>query len=333
MRRQTLSSVDGNRANSRASLGPARMSMAGPGGGAAAKRGPAGGRRKSSAGRQSLSRRSSAYGGGGGTARKQDPRPIKDKAFMNSTIKQVIVYLSQSGYDCPISPKVPDSRPAPPPRAAARLLPRRRRVLQQLGGGRGPRPQPCHPLSVAAWPDSACADLQGLRQHVRLPLRSAGPEPQAQPDAGRRSAGHDGAPPPNRRPARREGGGSLEVLPPLESGLADSPLAAARPRHSGPTDTRSPYRSRRCSRSAARTRGHTCWLCSAGWWSCLSTTTRRTARSMSSPRRTRRSSSSATLAGATRASWPGRTTRRRRTPSFRSGSTCGTPRSRMMSSG
>eukprot|EP01052_Picozoa_sp_SAG31_P028938 SAG31_NODE_2836_length_5019_cov_2.059350_2_plen_204_part_00 len=101
MRRQTLSGVDGNRANSRASLGPARMSMAGPGGGAAGKRG-----RKSSATRQSLSRRSSAYGGGPSVARKTDPRPIKDKAWMNGTIKSVIMHLSESGYDANISPKI-----------------------------------------------------------------------------------------------------------------------------------------------------------------------------------------------------------------------------------
>eukprot|EP01051_Picozoa_sp_SAG22_P013564 SAG22_NODE_1534_length_4202_cov_4.250407_2_plen_151_part_01 len=104
--------MDGGKANSRASLGPARaslgpgrMSMAGPGtkrGGAADKR-----RKTGSAGRQSLSRRSSAYGGGGAAAaRKVDPRPIKEKSFMSSTIKQVILYLSQSGYDHAISPKI-----------------------------------------------------------------------------------------------------------------------------------------------------------------------------------------------------------------------------------
>ena len=101
MRRSTLSTMNGGHANSRASLdsrasmGPSRKT----GGGARMSMQPSQASRKS-AGRQSLAggRRSSAYGGGGApSSRMRDPRDLKSKAFMNDTIRKVIIYLSERG--------------------------------------------------------------------------------------------------------------------------------------------------------------------------------------------------------------------------------------------
>ncbi len=57
------------------------------------------GGRKSSAG----IRRSSAYGAGGG---RSDPRPISDKGFIAQSIRTLVEYLSDHGYDQPISGKI-----------------------------------------------------------------------------------------------------------------------------------------------------------------------------------------------------------------------------------
>lgn len=53
-------------------------------------------------GRQSISRRSSAYG----QAAIKDPRPIKDRQYMNQSIRGLISFLTQCNYDHAISPKL-----------------------------------------------------------------------------------------------------------------------------------------------------------------------------------------------------------------------------------
>jgi SMC interacting uncharacterized protein involved in chromosome segregation len=48
-------------------------------------------------------RRGSAYGAGSGKA---DPRPITDKGYVNDSIRALVGYLSDYGYDQPISAKI-----------------------------------------------------------------------------------------------------------------------------------------------------------------------------------------------------------------------------------
>ncbi|CAM9572063.1 unnamed protein product, partial [Phaeothamnion confervicola] len=49
-------------------------------------------------------RRSSTYASSGGS--KQDPRPVSDKAYVNASIRALVEYLSDHGYDQPISAKI-----------------------------------------------------------------------------------------------------------------------------------------------------------------------------------------------------------------------------------
>ena len=79
----------------RSSMAPTgRASLAAPRHSLAASQG-----RKSSVG----VRRGSAYGAGTGKA---DPRPITDKNFVNDSIRALVSFLSEYGYDQPISAKI-----------------------------------------------------------------------------------------------------------------------------------------------------------------------------------------------------------------------------------
>ena len=40
-----------------------------------------------------------------GQAPRVDPRPLSDKAYINSCIRQLIAFLTSRGYDAPLSPK------------------------------------------------------------------------------------------------------------------------------------------------------------------------------------------------------------------------------------
>lgn len=57
-----------------------------------------------------ISSRSSVYGrqslGGGSTSVGKDPRPIREKSFQLNCIKNLINFLTKTGYDKPISQKI-----------------------------------------------------------------------------------------------------------------------------------------------------------------------------------------------------------------------------------
>ena len=49
---------------------------------------------------------SMGVGGGGGTSTRADPRPITDKGFMTASIRTLLNFLMENGYDSSISPKI-----------------------------------------------------------------------------------------------------------------------------------------------------------------------------------------------------------------------------------
>lgn len=93
------SSVGMGRASvGRASMGMGRTSMG------AARRQSVASSRQSFGGRPSLgSRRSSIHGSATGTS---DPRPLSDKAYRANCIRSLIQFLTENGYDAPLSPKL-----------------------------------------------------------------------------------------------------------------------------------------------------------------------------------------------------------------------------------
>eukprot|EP00742_Colponemidia_sp_Colp-10_P004817 GILJ01005142.1.p1 GENE.GILJ01005142.1~~GILJ01005142.1.p1 ORF type:complete len:633 (-),score=137.25 GILJ01005142.1:214-2112(-) len=123
-RRSTLGGVTASNANSRASLGPSRVSnkpmerqpslgRTSIGGG---RQSIGGARLSMGVGRQSMgpgrpstsgpSRRSSAYGAKNTSGKLADPRPLTDKGFQNACMKHLIRFLAVHDYDHSISLKV-----------------------------------------------------------------------------------------------------------------------------------------------------------------------------------------------------------------------------------
>lgn len=108
-RRQTLGGLSPAQLNSRASLGPARITKDGKG----SVKATALNSRQSLApklGNSRLStlsgvqRRSSTYGKKA-SGPKQDPRPVSDKAYQHNCIRSLIEFLSTHTYEHPVSPK------------------------------------------------------------------------------------------------------------------------------------------------------------------------------------------------------------------------------------
>ena len=113
-RRQTLAGLSPAQLNSRASLGPSRITKDGK---TNKKVVPMSSRQslvpKSASNSQpnsrlstvsGVQRRSSTYGKKT-TGPKQDPRPVSDKGYQHDCIRQLIEYLSTHGYEHPVSPK------------------------------------------------------------------------------------------------------------------------------------------------------------------------------------------------------------------------------------
>jgi kinetochore protein NDC80 len=100
-KRSSLAGGGGSRLSLNPNASSKRSSMAPPTGRTSLAPRPslAGGGRKSSTG----VRRSSAFGTGSG---KQDPRPVGDRSFQNACIRNLVEYLSDHGYDQPISAKI-----------------------------------------------------------------------------------------------------------------------------------------------------------------------------------------------------------------------------------
>ncbi|KAK9842247.1 hypothetical protein WJX81_002558 [Elliptochloris bilobata] len=114
-RRQTLAAMSPAALNSRASLGPTRVTKDGKaaskGAGLAAgptlagsARPPANNAPIRMAHSGGVQRRSSTYAKPGGP--KSDPRPVSDKAYQANCIRVLIAYLSTHGYDQPLAPKL-----------------------------------------------------------------------------------------------------------------------------------------------------------------------------------------------------------------------------------
>ena len=109
MRRTTLGSLTPSQANSRASLGPARLP--------AAKRKSVGSaaRRKSTAAPPVSRRLSTAPTSNAANAKSRrqsqigaskDPRPVSDKGYISKQIRNLIKFLTEMGYNHPVSPKL-----------------------------------------------------------------------------------------------------------------------------------------------------------------------------------------------------------------------------------
>lgn len=115
MRRSALNSVTQNNLNARSSMGPSaarnpRSSMAfKPADDRRASALPSvGGRRSTNPRPSSMARASTAYNARMGGMR-SDPRPLKDKDFMTQSVRTLIAFLTERGYEQPLSPKLLNS--------------------------------------------------------------------------------------------------------------------------------------------------------------------------------------------------------------------------------